>query len=102
MINFPKLLLGMEFTKVNLVGITCMEEKGLQSKCQTVWFEKIINSLNLKFKTYNISWMGQTRKDFIQASKIYSELLYMHCSCYSNTRGITPPRHRYGILVALY
>jgi hypothetical protein len=58
-----------------------------------VWFEKIKNSLNLKFKPYNISWMGQTRKDFIQASKIHSELLFRHCSCYSDTRGVTtlPP-----------
>jgi hypothetical protein len=54
-----------------------------------VWFNKIENSLNLKFKPYNISWTGQTRKDFIQASKIHSELLFRHCSCYSNTRGVT-------------
>jgi hypothetical protein len=40
-----------------------------------VWFEKNKNSLNLKFKSYNTSWMGQTRKDFIQASKIHNELL---------------------------
>jgi hypothetical protein len=40
LINSPKILLDMDFIKVNLVGITCMEEKGLPSKCQTVWFEK--------------------------------------------------------------
>jgi hypothetical protein len=40
-----------------------------------VWFEKNKNSLNLKFKSYNTSWMGQTRRDFIQASKIHNELL---------------------------
>jgi hypothetical protein len=58
-----------------------------------VWFEKIKNSLNLKFKPYNISWTGQTRKDFIQASEIHSELLFRHCSCYSDTGGVTthPP-----------
>jgi hypothetical protein len=58
-----------------------------------VWFEKIKNSLNLKFKPYNISWTGQTRKDFIQASEIHSELLFRHYSCYSDTRGVTalPP-----------
>jgi hypothetical protein len=33
--------------------------------------------------------MGQTRKDFIQASEIHSELLFMHCSCYSKTRSVT-------------
>jgi hypothetical protein len=33
--------------------------------------------------------MGQTRKDFIQASEIHSELLFRHCSCYSDTRGVT-------------
>jgi hypothetical protein len=67
--------------------------KGLESKCQTVWFEKIKNCLNLKFKPYNISWTGQTRKDFIQASEIHSELLFKHYSCYSDTRGVTalPP-----------
>jgi hypothetical protein len=28
-------------------------------------------------------------KDFIQASKTRSELLFRHCSCYSDTRGVT-------------
>jgi hypothetical protein len=32
---------------------------------------------------------NQTCKDFIQASKIYSEFLFRHCSCYSDTRGVT-------------
>jgi hypothetical protein len=54
-----------------------------------VWFEKIKNSLNLKFKPYNISWTCQTRKDFIQASEIHSGLLFRHCSYYSDTRGVT-------------
>jgi hypothetical protein len=53
-----------------------------------VWFEKNKNSLNLKFKSYNTSCMGQTCKDFIQASEIHSELLFRHCSCYSDTRGV--------------
>jgi hypothetical protein len=37
--------------------------------------------------------MGQTRKDFIQASEIHSELWLRHCNCYSDTRGVTalPP-----------
>jgi hypothetical protein len=52
---FGKILLDLNFTKVNLVGITCMQGKELQSKCQMVWFEKNENSLNLKFKPYNIS-----------------------------------------------
>jgi hypothetical protein len=67
-----------------------MKEMGLQSKCQTVWFEKIKNSLSLKFKPYNISWTGQTRKDFIHASEIHSELLFRHSSCYSDT-GVSQP-----------
>jgi hypothetical protein len=54
-----------------------------------VWFEKNKNSLNLKFKHYNISCTSQTRKDFIHASEIHSELLFMHGSCYSDTRGVT-------------
>jgi hypothetical protein len=74
---------------VNLVGITCIKEKGLQSKCQTVWFEKNKNSLNLKFKAYSISCPIQTRRDSIQASEIYSELLFMYCTYYSDTRGFT-------------
>jgi hypothetical protein len=58
-----------------------------------MWFEKNKNSLNLKFKSYNTSCMGQTRKDFIQDSKIHSELLFRHYSYYSDTRGVTalPP-----------
>jgi hypothetical protein len=61
-----------------------------------MWFEKNKNSLNLKFKSYNTSCMGQTHKDFIQASKIHSELLFGHCSCYSDTRGVTtlPPNRK--------
>jgi hypothetical protein len=86
LINSPKILLDLNFTKVNLVGITCMQEKELQSKCQTVWFEKNKNSLILKFKPYNISCTAQTHKDFIQAFKTRSELLFRHCSCYSDTR----------------
>jgi hypothetical protein len=37
--------------------------------------------------------MNQTCEDFIQASKIHSELLFSHCSFYSDTRGVTslPP-----------
>jgi hypothetical protein len=66
-----------------------MQEKELQSKCQTVWFEKNNNSLNLKFKPFNISCTGQTREDFIQASELHSELLLRHCSYYSDTRGVT-------------
>jgi hypothetical protein len=42
----------------------------------------------LKFKPFNISYTGQTCKDFIQASKIHSELLFRDCSCYSDTRGV--------------
>jgi hypothetical protein len=32
----------------------------------------------------------QTCKDFIQASEIHSELLFKECSCYNDTRGVTP------------
>jgi hypothetical protein len=56
--------------------------------CQTVWFEKNKNSLNLKFKPYNISCPVQTRRDSIQASEIHSELLFRYCSCYSDNRGV--------------
>jgi hypothetical protein len=47
----------------------------------------------MKFKPYNVLRTNQTCKDFIQASKIPSELLFKHCSCYSDTRGVTtlPP-----------
>jgi hypothetical protein len=62
-----------------------------------VWFEKNKNSLNLKFKPFNISCRGQTRKDFIQASELYTELLFRHCSCYSDTSGVTalPPNKNF-------
>jgi hypothetical protein len=47
----------------------------------------------LKFKPYNIYNTNQTCKDFIQASKIHSKLLFKHCRCYRDTRGVTalPP-----------
>jgi hypothetical protein len=54
-----------------------------------VWFEKNKNSLNLKFKPYNISCPVQTNKGSIQASEIHSELLFRYCSCYNDTRGVT-------------
>jgi hypothetical protein len=51
-----------------------------------VRFEKNKNSLNLKFKPYNISRTVQTRRDSIQASEIHSELLFKYYSYYSDTR----------------
>jgi hypothetical protein len=47
----------------------------------------------LKFKPYNIYNTNQTCKDFIQASEIYSELLFKHYSCYSDISGVAalPP-----------
>jgi hypothetical protein len=47
----------------------------------------------LKFQPYSILCANQTYKDFIQASKTHSELLFRYCSCYSDTRGVTalPP-----------
>jgi dTDP-D-glucose 4,6-dehydratase len=35
LVNSPKFLLDLIFTKLNLVGITCMQEFELQYKCQT-------------------------------------------------------------------
>jgi hypothetical protein len=43
----------------------------------------------LKFKPWNIYNTNQTCKDFIRASEIVSELLFKHCSCYNDTRGVT-------------
>jgi hypothetical protein len=43
----------------------------------------------LKFKPYTLLCTTQSCKDFIQTSKICSELLFRHCSCYSDTRGVT-------------
>jgi hypothetical protein len=43
----------------------------------------------LKFLPPNIYNANQTCKDFIQASKIHIGLLFEHCSCYSDTRGVT-------------
>jgi hypothetical protein len=42
----------------------------------------------LKFKQYNIYHKNKSYKDFIQASEIYSELPFKHCSYYSDTRGV--------------
>jgi hypothetical protein len=41
------------------------------------------------FKPYNHLCTTQSCKDFIQASKTRSEVLFKHCSCYSSTRGVT-------------
>jgi hypothetical protein len=49
--------------------------------------------LNLKFKPYNIWYATQTCKDFLQASKIPSELPFRHCSRYSDTWSVTPGGH---------
>jgi hypothetical protein len=53
----------------------------------------------LKFKPYNILYT--TCKDFIQASKTRSELLFMHCSYYSDTRGVTGLSTRRGDTVSV-
>jgi hypothetical protein len=47
----------------------------------------------LKFKPHNIYNTNQTCKDFIQAFKIHSELLFKHYSCYSDNMGVAtlPP-----------
>jgi hypothetical protein len=90
--KFPKILLHLNFTKVNLVGITCMQEKGLQSKWQTVWVEKNKNSFNLKFKPYNISCTVKlARISFKLLNYIVSYYLdtVEHCSSYSDARGVT-------------
>jgi hypothetical protein len=89
MINSPKMLLDLRFTKSEFSWDHLHVRKGLQSKCQTVRCEKNKNSLNLKFKPYNISCTVQTHRDSIQASEIHSELLFRHCSCYSDTIGVT-------------
>jgi hypothetical protein len=70
-----------------------MQEFELQHKWQKTWFELKEKSLNLKFKPYNIYNINQICKDFIQAFEIHSELMFKHCSCYSDTRGVTalPP-----------
>jgi hypothetical protein len=89
LINFPQNPSWHELHKSEFIWGHLHVRKGIQFKCQTVQFEKNKNSLNLKFKPYNISCIVQTRLDFIQASEIYSELLFRYCSCYSDTRGVT-------------
>jgi hypothetical protein len=39
LINSPKISLDLIFTKMNLVGHTCMQEFELQHKCQKTLFE---------------------------------------------------------------
>jgi hypothetical protein len=41
LVNSPKFFLDLIFRKVNLVGITYMQEFELQYNCQTAWFKKI-------------------------------------------------------------
>jgi hypothetical protein len=87
--NSGKFSLDLIFTKVNLVGHTCMQEFKLQKLYQKglVWIKE--KSLNLKFKPYNIYNTYHSCKDLIQAFKIHSVLLFKQCSCYSDTRGVT-------------
>jgi hypothetical protein len=43
----------------------------------------------LKLKLPNTQDTNQKCKDFIHAFEIHSEVLFEHCSCYSDTRGVT-------------
>jgi hypothetical protein len=57
-----------------------------------VWVEKNKNSLNLKFKPYNISWtMKLARISFKLPNYIvsYYSCTIEHCSSYSDARGVT-------------
>jgi hypothetical protein len=58
----------MVFTKVNLVGHTCMQKLEFQSKHQ--------NELNLKFKPHDPYNATKQVQDFIQASTVHSETLF--------------------------
>jgi hypothetical protein len=75
-----------------------MKEKGLPSKYQTVWFEKNKNSLNLKFKPYNISWTVNLSRISFKLPKYivsYCSGTTEHCSnYYSDDRGVTLSRCR--------
>jgi hypothetical protein len=73
-----------------------MQENGLPSKCQLVWFEKNKNSLNLKFKPYNISWAVNLARILFKLPKYivsYCSGTVEHCRNYSDARGVTavPP-----------
>jgi hypothetical protein len=52
-----------------------------------VWIKE--KSLNFEIQTSQHYNTNQTCKDFIQASEIHHVLQIKHCSCYSDTRGVT-------------
>jgi hypothetical protein len=58
--------------------------------------------LNLKFQSPNIYNTNQTCKDFIQASKIHSELLFKYCSCYNDNGGVTYTINKYTLDVGFF
>jgi hypothetical protein len=93
--KFPKILSCLDLHKIEFswAHLYCMQEIWVTTQVSNdlVWIKE--KSLNLKFKPHNIYNTKQTCKDFIQAFKIYSELLFKYCSCYSDTRGVTtlPP-----------
>jgi hypothetical protein len=66
-----------------------MQEISYNISVKMLGLNKKEKSLNLKLNPYNTYNTNKPCKDFIQASKIYSELLFKHCSCYSDSRGLT-------------
>jgi hypothetical protein len=61
-----------------------MQEIELQYKCLNK-----IKEFEFEIQTLQYLIYKPTRKDFIQACKIHSELLFKHCSSYSDTMGVT-------------
>jgi hypothetical protein len=82
LVNSLKLYIDFIFTKLNLVGYTCMQEIEVPIHV-SIW-------LDLKIRKRVWIWnSNQPHLDFIQASKLHSEVLWKHCSYYSDTRGVT-------------
>jgi hypothetical protein len=76
----------MIFTKVNLVGYTCMYDFKLQNNAQRPGLNK---RKEFGFEIQTLQYLiNKSCKNFIQAFEIHSELLFKHCSCYSDARGV--------------
>jgi hypothetical protein len=87
--NSPKFYLDLVFITVNLVGHTFMQKIWVSIQVSMIWFEykKRVWIWNSNHTTPIIQ--TKSYKDFIQASKLYSKLLFKQCSSYSGTRSVT-------------
>jgi hypothetical protein len=86
LVNSLKFYLNRIFTKLNLVGHTCLQKFGVLIQVSK-WIDlKIRNEFEFEIQT-------KLAYDFIQASTVHSEILLHYCSYYTNTRVPQPTGH---------